>query len=101
MAKARLYALDVTAVKNGVARSYILNLKGQAKIVFDALVENTKPRLASEIDDITSKKFVTRQDTLRVTLYYLIIFKGKKIVCAFENVEKEPENAFAGMIVEK
>lgn len=75
------------------ARHYVLNadvkipaLKGQAKIVMDALVElrDQGPLAAVKINETSGPKFKTRQDTLRVTLYYIVIFKGQGLVRAVE-----------------
>ncbi len=103
MSNARLYALDSKRIANadGKTKTYIAGLKGQAKIVFDAMRDNPKPRLAVEIDkDCTA--IVTRQDRFRVTLYYILVFKSKGIVKAYlPDVENEVENAFAGVISEE
>jgi hypothetical protein len=63
---------------------YVSGLKGQAKIVYDELARVRTPRLAEDINKETRKKLVTRQDYLRVTLYYIIVFKGRGIVVAHE-----------------
>jgi len=84
MAKARLYAVSPKATPSVVSK-----LKGQAKIVMDELLRDSTPRLATEVDAVTGKLFKTRQDTLRVTLYYIIVFKGKGLVTAFEPVSPE------------
>lgn len=101
MAKARLYSLNMEVVKNatGKTKSYVANLKGQAKIVFDEMRENQKPRLAVEIEKACGHKIQTRQDVFRVVLYYILVFKSKGIISTFEpDVENENENAFAGVI---
>ena len=101
MAKARLYALNTDAVKNaaGKTKSYVAQMTGQAKIVFNDLLENKNPRLAVEIEKSCGHKITTRQDVFRVVLYYILVFKSKGLISTFEpDVENEPENAFAGMI---
>lgn len=101
MAKARLYALDTDRISKleGRAKNYVATLKGQAKIVFDDMAENATPRLAVDIEKSCGSKIVTRQDVFRVVLYYILVFKGKGLVRAYEpDVENEPENAFSGLI---
>ncbi len=60
-----------------VSVSEMAKLKGQAKIVMDELLRDETPRFASQINTETEKCLKTRQDTLRVTLYYIIVFKSK------------------------
>jgi hypothetical protein len=57
-------------------------LKGQAAVVFSEL--GSTPELATTINERVAPKLKTRQDPLRVTLYYLIIFKNRGIVAASE-----------------
>ena len=85
------------------ARHYVLRadvkvpvLKGQAKIVMDTLVElqGQGPLPATTINETSGPKFKTRQDTLRVTLYYIVVFKGQGLVRAVEpgtEVPVEPQ----------
>lgn len=89
MAKARLYSLDTDAIDAGKAKKYVAGLKGQAKIVYDELKANKEPRLAVDIEKACAAKIVTRQDTLRVVLYYIIVFKGKGLVKATEPVDDD------------
>jgi len=101
MANARLYALDFDRLPKleGKVKNYLLNLKGQAKIVFDDMRDNPKPRLAVEIEKSCGSKIETRQDVFRVVLYYILVFKSKGIVRAYlPEVENEDDNAFAGLI---
>lgn len=79
---ARLYSLatDLTADQ----KKYVGGLRGQARIVYDELARVRTPRLAEDINKETRKLLVTRQDYLRVTLYYIIVFKGRGIVVAHE-----------------
>jgi hypothetical protein len=72
-------------------KKYVSGLKGQAKIVYDELARVPAPRLAEDINKETRKKLVTRQDYLRVTLYYIIVFKGRGIVVAHEPTRGEVE----------
>lgn len=67
----------------------------QAKIVWDALT--TTPQLATDVNNVSGPKFATRQDTLRVTLYYILTFKKQGLVAAFAPTENVVENAFAGL----
>jgi hypothetical protein len=73
MATARLYSINPAKV----SPSALAKVKGQAKIVIDELYRDPRPRLASEINVETEKCLKTRQSTLRVTLYYIIVFKSK------------------------
>lgn len=73
MAKARMYSINAAAV----SVSERAKLKGQAKIVMDELLRDETPRFASQINTETEKCLKTKQDTLRVTLYYIIVFKSK------------------------
>lgn len=84
MAKARFYSLNNNANNDAKAKKYIAELKGQARIVFDELKNDTTPRLASEILEKCGEKIRTRQDVLRVVLYYIIVFKGKGFVSSFD-----------------
>lgn len=102
MAKAKLYSLDFDRLKSltGKTKNYVNEMRGQAKIVFDEMRDNPKPRLAVEICDACKSKIVTRQDEFRVVLYYILVFKSKGIVKGYEPFvdENESENAFAGLI---
>lgn len=104
MARARLYSLNTDAVKNatGKTKEYLKNLRGQAKVVFDELARDTTPRLAVDINEKIHDKYfpVPRQEPFRITLYYIVVFRGKGIVKAKEVEEVEPENAFAGILDE-
>lgn len=90
---ARMYSL--VSELSDVQQKYVAGLKGQAKIVYDELVANRTPRLGEDINKVTGPLFTTRQDTLRVTLYYIIVFKGKGIVRATEQTRTAPASAFA------
>ena len=85
MATARYYALNAN-VNSEFGKKYVSNLKGQAKIVFEEMKNDATPRLATAINEKTEKLLKTRQDTLRVTLYYIIVFKGKGIVSSFDSM---------------
>lgn len=76
MAQARLYALTGKQPKAA--------LRGQAAVVFETLGTLDVPMLATEITEavLNTGRLVTRQDPLRVVLYYLIIFKNRGIVAA-------------------
>jgi hypothetical protein len=80
MAKARLYVLNSAPAKAS-------ELKGQARVVFDVLnSQNGEPKLASDIAVQVEQSGLlkTRQDVLRVTLYYIIVFKGRGWVNAVD-----------------
>jgi hypothetical protein len=79
MAKARLYSLVPGAAPK-------TPLKGQSAVVFDVLSEQTEPMLASDLTEkvLETGRLKTRQDALRVVLYYLIVFKGRGLVAASE-----------------
>jgi hypothetical protein len=88
---ARMYRIvDVLDVKQ---KEYLSGLRGQAKIVAAELLADRTPRLATEINAKCEKHFVTRQDPLRVTLYYVIIFKKRGIV-----VTSEPKNELLSIL---
>jgi len=79
-----------------VARKYALVaefkmpvLSGQAKIVMTALMADRTPRLATDITATVGEDLVTRQDRHRVVLYYILVFKSKGIVSAFEETAVE------------
>lgn len=107
MAKAKLYSLDFDRLKTltGKTKNYVHEMRGQAKIVFDEMRDNPQPRLAVEIEKACKHLIVTRQDTFRVVLYYILVFKSKGLVKGFEpfvdDDENETENAFAGLITEE
>lgn len=86
---ARMYAMN--SELTDAQKKYLAGLKGQAKVVAEELANNTEPRLAEDINKNTAPKLVTKQDELRVTLYYIIIFKGKGIVRAVEPSAKPVE----------
>lgn len=84
---ARMYSLATNLSPEN--KKYVGGLRGQAKIVYEELVRDRTPRLAEAINKVTGPKFVTKQDTLRVTLYYIIVFKGRGIVVAHEPTRAE------------
>lgn len=84
---ARMYSLSNEL--SDAQKKYVAGLKGQAKVVFDELENDKTARFAEDINKNCGPKLVTRQDTLRVTLYYIIIFKGKGIVKATEPASKQ------------
>lgn len=79
---ARLYSLASNLTPEN--KKYVAGLRGQAKIVYEELDRVRTPRLAEDINKETAKRLVTKQDFLRVTLYYIIVFKGRGIVVAHE-----------------
>lgn len=89
---ARFYALAANLSPENT--KYVAGLTGQAKIVYEELARVRTPRLAEEINKETSKRLVTKQDFLRVTLYYIIVFKGRGVVVASEAAR--PEERFTG-----
>ena len=80
---ARLYAATPNARPAKV-------LRGQALQVWTELQADTTPRLATAIDANVGPLYKTRQDTLRVTLYYLLVFKKQGIVTSSEPVVTAP-----------
>jgi hypothetical protein len=75
MAKARMYAFNGVEPKG--------EFKGQAAVVLDVLKrQNGEMKLASDIAAQVAEegKLKTRQDILRVVLYYIIVFKGKGMI---------------------
>lgn len=93
MAKARLYSKKSEELSTS-QKKYVANLKGQAKIVFDELAADTTPRLATDVEKACGSKIQTRQDTLRVVLYYIIVFKSKGLITAVEPGDEEVPNPF-------
>lgn len=87
MANARLYSINSEVIP----QSEMAKLKGQAKIVMDVLLENKTPRLATAITEDTTPRLKTRQDFLRVTLYYIIVFKSKGWIHVKENKTQSEE----------
>ena len=89
MAQARMYQLNTQAVE--AKPKYVGGLKGQAKVVFDAMKAETGPVLAKDL--ATKCAFPgSKQDPYRVTLYYVLIFKGKGLVLTSEAPSSfEPE----------
>lgn len=89
MAKPHFFALaDNATEKIGTQK-----VRGQAAQVLAELQRDTTPRLASDIDEAIAKSdnpFKTRQDTLRVTLYYLIIFSNRGWVVKTKPVVEAP-----------
>jgi hypothetical protein len=75
MATAKLYSIVPDAIP---ART----LTGQAAQVWTELANDTTPRLATAVDAKVGPLFKTRQDTLRVTLYYILVFKKLGLVQA-------------------
>ena len=86
---ARKYAL-----KSNV-NSKLVPVKGQAKVVYDALKLDTSPALAATIcDRVNVDDLRTRQDKLRVVLYYILVMKKQGLVESFEQTVEtanEPE----------
>lgn len=78
--KARLYAKTGIAPKN--------TFKGQAARVWEELRD--EPELATAVNERIEKSdnpFKTRQDSYRVTLYYILVFKKQGLVAAHEQPE--------------
>lgn len=101
----RMYS--VVEPLNADQKKYVGGLRGQAKVVWDELVRVKTPRLAEDINRETKKHLVTTQEFLRVTLYYIIVFKGRGVVKSNEttrNTRVDPiaaaldrdENRFTG-----
>jgi hypothetical protein len=90
MAKARFYALNVNS-KSEKGEKYFSEIKGQAKVVFEEMQNDKNPRLATDIAEKCGHKIVTRQDILRVVLYYIIVFKTKGFVNSFDSLENNGE----------
>lgn len=88
MAKPHVFSLNQDIVVDKDPR-------GQALIVLNELRANTDPRLAVAIDEAIQKNggFKTRQDSLRVTLYYLIVFAKRGWV--LKDKPQANENAVA------
>jgi len=77
MATAKLYSLAPAAKP-------AKPLRGQALIVWNELASDLTPRLATDIDKKCGPLFKTVQDTYRVTLYYILVFKKAGLVLGRE-----------------
>lgn len=75
MATAKLYSVNPSV-------KMTRELRGQALQVWTELNADVTPRLATDIDAKVGPLFKTRQDTLRVTLYYILVFKKSGHVVA-------------------
>lgn len=70
---------------NEQTRPIVSKLMGQASTVWNALVQLDRPVTGIEVNDYIEENtpYVSRkQDPLRITLYYLVIFKSKGLVTA-------------------
>ena len=89
MARARLYAFNGREPKNPV--------KGQAAVILDVLRrQNGEMKLASALAEQVEREgnLKTRQDILRVTLYYIIVFKNRGMIAVTDqDIPVEPETA--------
>ncbi len=88
VAKARLYAFNGTEPKSPV--------KGQAAVVLDVLRrQNGEPKLATDLAAQVEREgnLKTRQDILRVTLYYVLVFKSRGMIATCE--QEVPESVVA------
>ena len=90
-----------------VARKYSLvpdskpaHYKGQCKIVYDELKRDTRPRLATEVCSSISE-LPTKQDKLRVVLYYILIMKKQGIVRSFEMTDEKCQESTISINVSK
>ena len=96
--KARMYSL-----KSGAKLK--AKPSGQALRVLRELQRVREPRLASEVDEAIAKStgkpgsvngpHITRQDSLRVTLYYLLVFKKAGAVVASEQAVEDVDTEVA------
>ena len=90
-----------------VARKYSLvpdskpaHYKGQCKIVYDELKRDTRPRLAAEVCSSISE-LPTKQDKLRVVLYYILVMKKQGIVRSFETTDEKCQEMTVPVTVSK
>lgn len=86
---ARMYQLN--AQLNDAQQKKVAAYKGQCKVVYEIMRNIDRPLLATHINErvVESGRLHTKQDTLRVTLYYIIVMKGAGIVTAHESVQCE------------
>lgn len=101
MAKAKMYAL-VTGKAPRKA------LRGQALRVFTEMQRVPEPRTAESIDESIRRSegkpgspdgpHVTVQDSLRVTLYYALIFKKQGLVAATEQPVTDTQETGGGRV---
>jgi hypothetical protein len=90
MAIAKMYQIETPVVE--ARPKFMAGLKGQAKVVMDGLMAEEGPVLAKDLAEKLTFPG-SKQDPYRVTLYYIIVFKGKGLVRAVEpevEVEVEP-----------
>jgi len=98
MATARLYARNEVPAK--------VEFKGQAAVIMDVLLrQNGEPKLAADLAKQVEAEgnLKTKQDILRVTLYYIIVFKNKGLIATCEQdrpAETEPVSAPAATVSE-
>lgn len=102
MAKAKCYALHLREDAKPEIKKRVMNLSGQARLVFEELRKNRNPRLAQEITDAIGNKMVTVQDPNRVTVYYLMMFEKMGIIkTTLSNVVTEDVNkSFSALVNE-
>lgn len=94
---ARFYALNPNAPKLAKEPT------GQAARLLEELRADTTPRFAQDIDmaiATSDRPYVTRQDSLRITLYYLIIFRRRGLVVATQQTTAA-ENSVAAPSVDE
>jgi hypothetical protein len=73
-------------------------LSGQAKVVWESLTDT--PTLAKDVDAVAGPRLRTRQDTYRVTLYYILVLKSRGLVQATEQAPAtELEQLLAGPVL--
>lgn len=98
MARARLYGWAPRRTENPATAKKVNELKGQAAVVRDIMdgmaKDSALPALATIISEAVEKsgKLVTRQEVLRVTLYYLLVFKKRGWVVAQEQEVPEDDD---------
>jgi hypothetical protein len=82
MANGRLYALNFEGFPklDGKLKKQIVEFKGQAKIVFDAMALVRKPRSIVEIAKAVEAELVTTQTALKVVTFYVVKWRAEGIV---------------------
>jgi hypothetical protein len=96
MANGKLYALNVEGFPglDGKVRRSLGQLKGQAKLIFDEMASNRKPRLVAEIAGAIEDKLETVQTAVKVVTYYVVKWRSEGIVTAYApNADNESADA--------
>ena len=94
MANGKLYSLHVEGFGglDGQLKRKLMNLKGQAKVVFEEMVRDRRPRSIPEIAKAVAGKFTTTQTDEKVVGYYVVSWRSQGIVRAFAQTQVTDES---------